>query len=55
MVRGFTQKFGVDYNETFAHVAKFVSICYILILTAIENMDIHQQHQNQCWAGIIFL
>jgi hypothetical protein len=28
--------------ETFALVAKFVSICYILALTAIENMEIHQ-------------
>ncbi len=42
VARGFTQTFGVDYNETFAHVAKFVSICCILALTAIEDMEIHQ-------------
>jgi hypothetical protein len=42
VVRGFTQTFGVDYNETFALVAKFVSIHYILALMAIENMEIHQ-------------
>jgi hypothetical protein len=36
------QIFGVDYNETFAHVAKFVSICCILAVVAIEDMEIHQ-------------
>ncbi len=40
--RSFTQTFGVDYNETFAPVAKFVSICCILALAAIEDMEIHQ-------------
>jgi hypothetical protein len=29
-------------NKTFAHVAKFVSICCILALVAIEDMEIHQ-------------
>ncbi len=42
MARGFTQTFGVDYNETFAPVAKFVSICCILALAAIKDMEIHQ-------------
>jgi hypothetical protein len=32
----------MDYNETFAPVAKFVSICCILALAAIEDMEIHQ-------------
>jgi hypothetical protein len=41
--RGFTQTYGVDYNETFAHetfapVAKFTSIRYILALSALEDM-----------------
>ncbi len=42
VARGLTQTFGVDYNETFAPVAKFVSICCILALVAIEDMEIHQ-------------
>jgi len=42
VVRGFTQTFGVDYNETFAPVAKFMSIRCILALAAIEDMEIHQ-------------
>jgi hypothetical protein len=42
VARGFTQTFGVDYNETFAPIAKFVSIHCILALAAIEDMEIHQ-------------
>jgi hypothetical protein len=42
VTRGFTLTFGVDYNETFALVAKFVSIRCILALAAIEDMGIHQ-------------
>ncbi len=42
MARGFTQTFGVDYNETFAPVAKFTSIRCILAFTALEDMEIHQ-------------
>jgi hypothetical protein len=42
VARGFTQTFRVDYNETFTHVVKFVSIRCILTLAAIEDMEIHQ-------------
>ncbi len=42
VARGFTQTFGVDYNETFAPIAKFASICGILALATIEDMEIHQ-------------
>ncbi len=42
VARGFTQTFGVDYNETFAPVAKFVSIRCIFALVAIEDMEIHK-------------
>ncbi len=42
MVRGFIQTFGVDYNETFIPIVKFVSIHYIPGLATIENMEIHQ-------------
>jgi hypothetical protein len=44
VARGFTQTFGVDYNETFAPIAKFVSIRCILALAAIKDMEIHQIH-----------
>jgi hypothetical protein len=42
VARGFTQTFGVNYNETFAPITKFESIRYILALTTIENMEIDQ-------------
>jgi len=42
VARGFTQTYGVDYNETFAPVAKFTSIRCILALAALEDMEIHQ-------------
>ncbi len=42
VARGFTQTFGVDYNETFAPITNFVSIRCILALAAIEDMEIHQ-------------
>ncbi len=38
----FTQTYGVDYNETFAPVAKFTSIRCILALAALEDIEIHQ-------------
>ncbi len=42
VARGFTQTYEVDYNETFAPVAKFMSICCILALAALEDMEIHE-------------
>jgi hypothetical protein len=42
VARGFIQTSGVDYNKTFALIAKFVSIRCILALAAIENMEIHK-------------
>jgi hypothetical protein len=42
VARGFTQTYEVDYNETFALVAKFTSIRCILALAALEDMEIHQ-------------
>jgi len=41
VARGFTQIFGVDKNETFAFITKFVPICCIFALAAIEEMEIH--------------
>ncbi len=42
VARGFTQTYGVDYNETFALVAKFTSIRCIFALATLEDMEIHQ-------------
>jgi Reverse transcriptase (RNA-dependent DNA polymerase) len=42
VAQGFTQIEGLNYNETFAPVAKFASFCLILTLAAQLNLEIHQ-------------
>jgi len=44
VARGFTQTYGVDYNKTFAPVSNFTSICCIIALAALEDLEIHQMH-----------
>ena len=40
--RGFSQKEGIDYEETFAPIAKYTSIISILALAAVMKWKIHQ-------------
>ena len=40
--KGFSQVEGIDYNETFAPVAKMNSICLVLSLAALHNWEVHQ-------------
>ena len=42
VAKGFLQKFGIDYEETFALVAKFTSIRIILSLAAKYHLNVHQ-------------
>jgi hypothetical protein len=44
VARGFTQTFGVHYNETFAPIAKFMSIRCILTLATVEDIKIHRMN-----------
>ena len=39
---GFSQKEGIDYEETFAHVARYTSIKSVLSLDAVMKWKIHQ-------------
>ena len=40
--RGFTQKEGIDYDETFAHVAKYTTIRTIISLAAVFGWKLHK-------------
>ena len=42
MARGFSQKEGIDYEETFAPVARYTSIKSVLALVAVMKWKIHQ-------------
>ena len=45
--KGFTQRWGDDYDETYAPVAKYISICTLLALLAgRKNSKIHQMDIN---------
>ena len=42
MARGFSQKEGIDYEETFAPIARYTSIRSVLALAAVMKWKIHQ-------------
>lgn len=42
MAKGFTQKEGLDYNETFSLVSTKDSFWVIMALTAYFNLELHQ-------------
>lgn len=42
VVRGFTQEFGVDYQETFSPVVRFTSIRAILAIAASKKLKLKQ-------------
>ena len=43
VARGFSQKEGIDYEETFAPVARYTSIRSVLALAAVMKWKIHQR------------
>ena len=41
VAKGFSQVEGIDYNETFAPIAKMNSICLVLSLTTLHSWEVH--------------
>ncbi len=46
VARGFSQTHGIDFDETYAHVAKFVSIRTMFVHGTILDLEIHQMDVN---------
>jgi hypothetical protein len=42
VLQGFTQRLGVDYDETFSPVVKFATVCAVLSLALSRDWAIHQ-------------
>ena len=42
VARGFSQKEGIDYDETFAHVARYTSIRTIIAIASAMGWKLHQ-------------
>jgi hypothetical protein len=45
----FTQTYGVDHNENFTLVAKFVSIHYIVAILTLEDMESIKWNEKNCF------
>ena len=44
VAHGFTQKEGIDYDETFAHVSRYTTIRTIISLVAVFKWKLHQMY-----------
>lgn len=49
VARGFTQIKGEDFHETFAHIAKLVTLRTLLAISATKQWEIHQLNVNKAF------
>ena len=54
IARGFSQKEGIDYEETFVPVARYTSIITIMALSSMMKWSLHQMDVNTAFLnGVI--
>lgn len=46
VTRGFSQMYGIDYEDTFVSTVKFDTLCVFLTLIALEDLECHQIDVN---------
>ena len=47
--RGFSQKYGIDYEETFAPTLRFESLRMLMAITALLNLEAHQMDVSNAY------
>ena len=53
MARGLSQKEGIDYEETFAHVASYTSIKSVLALAVVMKWKMHQMDVKTTFLSVV--
>lgn len=52
VAKGYTQKEGIDFNETFAPVIKFTTIRTMLAVTTLKNYKVHQMDISNAYLHV---
>ena len=53
VARGFSQKEGIDYEETFAPIPRYTSIRTIMALASMMKWDLHQMDVKTMFLNVV--